>query len=70
MNITQVDPESGKDQEVGFHVEMKRTVLNSAQVKEVVQDGADKFIPPQSYFVRTETMGNDLIMIFIIVLMD
>ena len=59
MNITQAEPEAGKDREVGFHVEMKRIVLNSAQVKEVVQDGVDEVIPPWSHFVRTETMGND-----------
>lgn len=59
MNITQAEPEAGKGQEVVFHVGMKRTVLNSAQVKEVAQDQTDKVIPPQSHFVRTETMGND-----------
>lgn len=36
----QAEPEAGKDQEVDFHMEMKRTVLNSAQVKEVAQEGA------------------------------
>lgn len=59
MNITQAESEAGKDHEVGFHVEMKRTIVNSAQVKEVVQDGADKVIPPRSHFVKTETTGND-----------
>lgn len=37
MNITQAESEARKDQEVGFHMEMKGTVLNSAQVKEVVE---------------------------------
>jgi len=51
------EPEAGKDQEAGFHMEMWRTILNSDQAKEMVQDGA--VIPPRSRFVKTETMGND-----------